>query len=209
MKNITRQLLSAAIVTLFLLMAIASKVNKIHYGAFNYNNMVEPASEQGDYLELNDGTRIHGNKIKWKSGLLVKDQIQADDQKFKITEVKGYYQGGIYYGRLGKEYIKRIVHGKLNVYVQFTEVTTTSTDNNGYMRTRTYTRTDHYVQQGDDGKMMGCAGQEDIRKFVADCPLSVEMANLSNSKMRKAIRKNGNYLNEIFEVYNNDCKPVR
>jgi hypothetical protein len=51
-------------------------------------------------------------------------------------------------------------------------------------------------------------GQKDIVKAVADCPLAVEMADLKGSKIRKAIRKNPQYLNSIFETYNNDCKPL-
>ena len=201
-----KQLLSIIVVILFVGFALASKVNKIHYGAFNYNNNVEEKSEKGNYLLKNDGTKIYGDKIKWKSGLLAKDQIQIDSEKFPLKEIRGYRQGQYFYGRKGNEYIKRIVHGKINIYVEFTEVTTHSTDRDGRVRYSHYTRTDHYAQTGDDGSMVGVAGQNEIKKLVSDCPLAVEMASLSNSKMRKAVKKNRNYLNSIFETYNNGCK---
>ena len=60
---------------------------------------------------------------------------------------------------------------------------------------------------GDDGQMVNIAGQKDIKEMVKDCPLAVEMADLSNSKMRKAIKNDPNYLNSIFDVYNKGCKP--
>ncbi len=201
-------LLSCCTLVVFALFALSSAVNKIHYGAFNYSNNVEDMTDSRNYLLMNDGTKLYGDKISYKSGLLVKDQIKIDDQKFKISEVRGYRVHDVFYGRLRSEYIKRIVHGKVNVYVQFSLVTTTSTDHSGFTHTSSYTRTDQYAQKGDDGPMFPMGGQKDIAKVVSDCPLAVEMANKSNSQIRKAIRKNRNYLNSIFDVYNNGCQPL-
>jgi hypothetical protein len=207
MKNSQKHLLSFTAVLVFAVLAISSKVNKIHYGAFNYHNNVEDRNEDGIYIIKNDGEKVYGDKIVWKSGLLAKDQVKVDEQKFKISEVRGIRRNNTYYGRKGNEYIQRIVHGpKINVYVEFTEVTSTSTTNTGHMRTRTYTRTDHYAQKGEDGPMIAFGGQKDIQKLVEDCPEALEMAKISNKKMRKAIKANSNYLNSIFELYNRDCK---
>ena len=129
-------------------------------------------------------------------------------EKFPLKEIKGFVENNIYYIRKGNDFIKRIVHGKINVYVQFTEVTTHSVDRDGRTRYSHYTRADHYGQVGDDGPLVGLADQKDIIKMVQDCPLAVEMADLKNSKMRKAIKKNPNYLNYIFETYNNDCEKT-
>ncbi len=209
MSKLKQHLLAIGTAVLFILFAAASKVNKIHYGAFQYHNSVEDKSDTRNYIVKNDGTKIYGDKISWKSGLIVKDQIKIDDQKFKISEVRGYQYDQTYHGRFKNEYIKRIVHGKINVYVRFSTDTYTTTDANGFSRTRTTTSSYQYSQVGEDGEMKPLAGQGDIKKVVADCPLAVEMASLSNGQMRRAIKKNHNYLNEIFEVYNNDCKPVR
>ena len=201
-----KNFLSVIVVAFFVVVALASAVNNIHYNAFNYTNKIEDASPQGNYLLKTDGTKVYGDKIKWKSGLLVKDQIEIDGQKFGPNEVSGYYKEGTFYGRNGGDYIQRIVHGKVNVYVKFTEVTTTSTSSSGYMNTHSYTRTDHYAQRGDNGPMIALAGQSDIKQVVSDCPAAVEMADISNSAMRKAIKKDKNYLNSIFDTYNNNCK---
>ncbi|MGC4096123.1 MAG: hypothetical protein QM706_03315 [Nitrospira sp.] len=202
--------LSLLVIVAFTLLGLASKVNKIHVGAFEYNNPNETDLEKGNYLVKNDGTKVFGDKIKWKSGLFVKDRIGIDDQQFKISEIRGYKNENTYYGRLDNEYIKRIVHGsKLNVYVVFSTGTYMTTDSRGFSRTHTYERATHYAQRGEDGEMTVFAGQHDIKKLVADCPLAVQMASLSDRKMRRAIRKDRHYLNSIFETYNNDCKPVQ
>ncbi|HNP54619.1 MAG TPA: hypothetical protein PKK69_08370 [Ferruginibacter sp.] len=206
MMHKIKHVFSFCIVAFFSWMAIASKVNKVHYGAFNYNNQVEPASEGGNFLLMMDGTKVFGDKIKWKSGLLTKDEVSIDDQKFKLKEVRGYLQGSVFYGRLKNDFIQRIVHGDINVYVKFTQVTETSTSSTGRVSTRTYTRTDHYGQKGDTGEMEPLAGQKDMKRMVAGCSLAEEMCSLSNGKMRKAIKKDRNYLNKIFETYNNHCE---
>jgi hypothetical protein len=208
MKNSKRNFLSACALVVFALFALSSAVNKIHFGAFNYSNRVEDPAETRNYLLMDDGTKVYGDKIVWKAGLLVKDQIKIDDQKFKIPEVKGYVAGGTFYGRLKNSYIQRIVHGKINVYVEFTQVQTSTTDHSGFTHYSTYTRTDQYAQKGEDAPMIVFGGQEAIKKIVSDCPAAVEMCNISNGQMRRAIRKNRNYLNSIFDVYNNGCKPL-
>lgn len=203
-----KNFLSVVVLIMFVLLAMGSKVNKMHYGAFNYNNRVEDNGDDRNYIVKNDGTKIYGNKISWKSGLFSRDLIKIDGDAYKIAEIRGYKTDDVYYGRIKNEYIKRIVHGKVNVYVMFTEVTETSTDHGGFSHSHTYVRTDQYAQRGENGPMVGIAGQGDIKRFLSDCPLSVQMVDISNGKMRKAIRKNRNYLNSVFEVYNNNCKPL-
>ena len=203
-----KNLLSFFVIAVFVMMGLASKVNKIHTGAFQYETSKEDDLEQGNYLVKNDGTKVFGTNIKWKSGLFVKDKIGIDDQVFKINEIRGYKTGNKFFGRIDNEYVKRIVHGKINVYVVFSQGSYMTTDGNGHSRMHNYTRATHYAQTGEDGEMTVFAGQADIRKLVAGCPLAVEMASLSDRKTRKAIKKNRHYLNDIFEIYNNDCKPV-
>ena len=208
MKSTTKHLFSGCVLIVFAFFALASRVNRIHMGAFNYSNRVEDSSDTRNYLMLNDGTKIYGDKVSWKSGMLVKDQIKIDDQKYKISEVKGYQKKQVLYGRLKNTYIQRIVHGRINVYVDFTNVTTTTPGPNGTMMTNNYVRTDHYSQQGEDGPLVVFANQTDIENLVSGCPLAVEMVHKSDRQLRKAIRHDRNYMNNIFNVYNNGCKPV-
>lgn len=201
-------LASTIALAIFALLAIGSaKVNKIHCGAFSY---IPYGEERGhdNYVLLNDGRKVYGEKISWKTGLLVKDQIKVGDEKFPIRDTRGYYANGNYFGRIGKvDYAKRIVHGKLNVYYTEDMQTTTSTNSQtGMMRTTTRMVCVHYVQVGENGELEAIANQSDIKKYVSDCPEAVAMIDKKNSQIRKAIRKDRNYLNTIFIVYNNGCK---
>ncbi|MEO6674260.1 MAG: hypothetical protein ABIN93_12580 [Ginsengibacter sp.] len=204
-----KQALSLLTIAAFFLIAIASKVNKIQGNAFSGEAKPEDKAET-NYVVLNDGSHVTGHKIAWKTGTLVKDQIRIDDQKFKLAEVQGYMENGTYWKKSGNNFMVRLVHGKLNVYRDsYQSTVTSSSPTNGRMTTHTVTHYSHYLERGENGPMSTLANQKDIKEAVGDCPLAVELASLSDKKMRKAIRANKRYLNEIFEVYNNDCKAVR
>lgn len=205
-KNRINHIFSLLIVIAFLVIAAGSaRVNKIHCGAFNTRPTGEDKGEQ-NYVVLNDGTRLPGDKISWKSGLFAKDQIKVGDEKIKIKDTRGYFSKGVYYGRLGNSYIRRIIHGKLNVYYSEEWVTTTSTSHSGQMRTSNRLKCVHYVQVNDDGELMVIANQKDIMAYVKDCPDALEMIDKKDREIRRSIRRNPNYLNEIFITYNKGCK---
>lgn len=204
MKKLLQHALSILAILIFFAFAIASKVNKIHMGAFNTYKNVEQGNDT--YVIKTDGEKITGEKMSFKTPFLGKLKIILDGQEFEKKEIKAYKDKVRYYYKYKGDFLERIVHGsRVNVYVKYTEVTTTSTDRNGFSRTKTYTRTDHYAQKGEDGDLVGIAGQKDIKNFLSDCQISVQMADLSNKGMRKAIKANSNYLNEIFEIYNKGC----
>lgn len=205
MIALKKHLLSFFVVVIFLALAAGSKVNKIHTGAFNQYVSVEDRSD-GNYILKNDGTKLYGDNIRWRSGLILNDVITIDGQKFKIADVQGYREGDYFYGRQKNEYIKRIVHGKINVYIRIEERMEQATGSNIRVPV---THSFHYAQKGDFGPMIPLGSQKDIKAVVSDCPAAYAMADLKSSKIRKAIRANRNYLNEIFETYNNDCKPVK
>ena len=198
-------LLSACTAAGFFLLASASTVNKLHQGSFNRSEMVEDKSETRNFLVMNDGTRIYGNKINWSGGIIVNHVIKIDDQKFKSAEVRGYQYKQAYYGRLGSFYMQRIVHGKINVYIREENSWETTA---GAPGGRNVVHTFYYSQQGENGTMNQIANQSDMKKALSDCPLAVSMVDISSSKIRKSLRKNRNYLNEAFEIYNNDCQPL-
>lgn len=199
-KNLQKHILSFAVLVAFFFIASSSAVNKIHAGAFNYYNRVENEKDDKNHLVMNDGEHIYGDKINWKTGLFVKDQIKIDNHKFALKEVRGYQENGVYYGRFKNEYIQRIVHGpKINVYVKIVEVVSQTPGTN--FRT-TSKQAYHYAQKGEDGEMIELGSQTQIKKLVAGCPEAVKMASKSNREMRRAIKKNRNYLNSIFDTYN-------
>lgn len=200
MKNKTKHLVSFGVLVLFALLAVSSRVNKIHNGAFNYRNKVEEPSD--NCLVKNDGTKVYGRKISWNTGILARRSIKIDDQRFPFSEIRGYYDKGIYYGFFRGEYGQRIIHGKINVYVQFKQVTSTSTNGSGFTTSYSYLDAFHYAQIGEDGPMVPLARKGDIKKILEACPLAVEMVD----KGRRQMRHDPNYLNHVFDVYNAGCK---
>jgi len=168
-------------------------------------NKVEDQSDLKNFLLMNDGTKIHGGKISMLINTFTGSRIRIDDQKFRFSEVKGYQKDGFYYARRHKRYMKRIVRGSINVYIDdVTWVSHAAGDKNASMSNDTH----HFTQKGDDGPMVIMAGRKDIQKAVADCPAALEMASRSYGQIRRELRKNPNYLNNIFDVYNNGCKPM-
>jgi hypothetical protein len=210
MKNTSRHFKSLFAAIVFMIFAVGSaKVNKIHCGAFSKIASGEESSDQ-NYVVLNDGSKIPGDKISWKSGMLVKDQIKVGDEKFHIKESRGYYSNGSYYARVGNDFARRIIHGKLNLYYTEEMVTSTTSEQttSGRMVTRTRTRQvcTHYVQEGDDGPLNVIANQKDILQYVKDCPQAAAMIDKKDKAIRRSIRKDRFYLNQIFVTYNNGCR---
>lgn len=200
MKNKTRHLISLGILVIFALFAVSSRVNRLQNGAFNYKHQVEDASD--NCLVKNDGTKVYGKKISWNTGILPRKIIKIDGQAFPRSEIKGYYENGSYFGLYLNEYGRRIIHGKVNVYVQFKMITTTSPNTNGPPITHTYTDAFHYAQTGEDGPMISLSSKKDIKKLLETCPLAVEIVDKASDRK---IRRDPDYLNHAFDVYNAGC----
>lgn len=200
MKNKTKHLVSLGVLVIFALLAVSSRVNKIHNGSFNYSNRVEEPTD--NCLVKNDGTKIFGKKISWNTGILARRSISIDGQRFPFSEIKGYFQDGSYYGFFRSEYGRRIIHGKINVYVQFAQVTSTTTNGNGFTSSHSYMDAFHYAQMGEDGPMVPLARKGDIRQMLEACPLAVQMFDNSTHKEKR----DPNFLNNVFDVYNAGCK---
>ncbi|HXB08206.1 MAG TPA: hypothetical protein VNW04_13845, partial [Puia sp.] len=182
MKNKTKHLLSFAVLVSFTLLAASSRVNRLPGNTFNQNQRVEQPSE--NCLVKVDGTRIYGHKISWNTGLLAKRTIEIDGQRYPRSEIKGYYLNNAYFGRVDKDYGKRIVHGKINVYVERVLVTDSHSNSGGMTTTSTYWEDLFYAQMGEDGLMTHLANKRDIKKILAACPLSLEIMDKWTRKER-------------------------
>jgi hypothetical protein len=69
--------------------------------------------------------------------------------------------------------------------------------------THTYTDAFHYAQMGDDGPMIDLGTKKAIRKVLEACPLALEFAQKASARQ---IRRDPNYLNHAFDVYNAGCR---
>jgi hypothetical protein len=198
MKN----LFSFLALALFFVMAAASSKRPLTCGYFSDD--IGKKEELRNFVEMMDGSRVYGKDVRWKSGLLVKDEVILDGEHFKLSGVRGYQSKGIYYIRERNDFLKRVVHGKLNVY----EHTYTTTQSTGRMTT-TKINCAYYTQQGDKGPLKLMRNSDDIRDAVGTCPAAMAKLDLKDRFLRRAIRSNFSYLNEVFEIYNNGCKEVQ
>ena len=197
MKNHKKHLASFCILVVFALLAVSSSVNHIHGTAFKYNNQVEAPTD--NCLVKNDGTKVFGKDISWNTGVLVKKTIGIDGKYFPRSEIRGYFMNGSYYGLFKNAYGRRIIHGKINVYVQWATVSSTTTYSNGSTSSHSYDDAYHYVQMGDDGPMMPLTSKRRIKNMLEACPLAVDIVARSGGKKDP-------YFNHAFDVYNNGCK---
>lgn len=199
--------LSAACFVFFALLAVGSaKVNKLHCDAFRYN-FPDEADSISSYVVLKDGTKVHGGNISWQNGLL-KSTINVGGKKIEISDTRGCFYGGRYYGRVGTTgYARRIIHGKLNIYFTRSAYTEKTRNNyNSFETTTTRWMCLHYIQAGEEGELVLIGGQKDLRKYVADCPAAANLIDKSNKEIRNEIKENPGYLNNVINIYNNGCK---
>ena len=174
-------------------------INKLYCGAFNTMAKAGDTTDNANYIIKEDGTKIYGKEIYYQYGLALRELVIIDGQRFKTSEVRAYQQDGDYYIRTGNRFSKRFVSGKLNVYLRdYTVYKLDSRTGVGHHEGRCA----HYVQEGDSGKLVLITSWKQIKPFVADCPKSLKVISQKPSKIRKAIRKDPDYLNRVFENYN-------
>lgn len=198
--NLWKRLYFPALIFLLVCSVSCSNVNYLHLGAFKAKDIVEDTTDTRNFVVKNDGTKIYGDKISWKSGLLLKNEISIDGQLFKMSEIRAYRGNNIFYHRMGSEYIRRIIRGKINVYIKYS-----MSNFDG----QPYTRTDHYFQKGENEVLHTLSNKKEIQELVAGCSMASEMLDVSYGKLRKEIKKDKRYLNTVFEIYNNGCKIVK
>jgi hypothetical protein len=196
-----KQWLSFFTILLFAFLAVSSKGrNKLGMYGFNTQKPVEEASPKGDYVEEKDGTKHYGDNVRIQSGLLLKDLVKIGDAKIKTADVYGFRSGDRFYIATPEGFGQRVVRGTINVY-QVEKQSTYGTSGNKVSVTYSY-----YAENRGDAKLTELRSGEDIRKLVADCPAALALASVKDKELRRGARKDRNYLNNIFEVYNRGCK---
>ena len=194
--------LSAIVFVFFLFPAVLFSQN-IKQDQFNTDKAASDDTARGNYLVKTDGTQIPGNNLKWKPGIVSKLEATIDGASYPISELRGAHLKNAYYGKVAKDQrrfrndlAKRIVHGKLNIYI-----------------IDTYTPQNHlwylfYSQVGEDGDIKLLEELAELKDLVSDCPAALSMLDKNNDDAKKALRKESGYLNRVVETYNNNCKVV-
>lgn len=202
-----KHLFSVLILGFFLFLASASKVNK--FILQNFSNDLREGST--DIVEMIDGRIIETGTMKVVTQAY-RPQVWIDGEKIPMKDVKGFRRNGVYYLQT-KKYgsVRRVVQGVINIYERdyVDKATSKSQGPNPMTFEHKLDRTVYLIEKNNSGEVDFLMNQKDIIAAVQDCPLAVQMADLKNSELAKQLKKNKRYLNEIFEVYNNGCKPLR
>jgi hypothetical protein len=117
---------------------------------------------------------------------------------------RGYYQDGSYYGRLGMDYVKRIIDGKLSLYSMEERVGVTSVVVNG-VNGISLTVCTYYITDTPNGQMKKIKTIEDIRKYLLSCPKALDALRKTDKEIKSSIQGDISFLNNIIEAFNNGC----
>ena len=201
-----KQSLAFYVLISFSILAVSCvQQNHIHYTAFNYGNKVEDEPNKS-FIIMHDGSKVYGKNASFGYSFF-KPRVYLDGEKFAPGEVEAFQDNGTYYKRLDNTFIRRIIHGKINVYVYIDEERVLVTDTHGKVSSQHYSGTKHYAQRGEDGPLIYLSNRDVMLDLVKDCPISVSMIGPKGYKqLRKGRRHDINYANRIFDIYNNDCK---
>lgn len=199
-----RKMLNAAfslftLLVFFILALACAKISTIRCSSVIHTQPKEEMDK--NYLLTNNDQKIYGNDITYKTSLIGKKEITIDNQKFKISEIKGYFKSPTFYMRAGSDYAQRIIHGKVNVYLNQSYRTV----NVAGSSSTSMNMCDYYYQLGKSGDLIPLKDQKDIKRAVSGCSTAEAMADINSSRMRKALKADPWYINKIFELYNNDC----
>ncbi|MCR6720226.1 MAG: hypothetical protein NVV59_07955 [Chitinophagaceae bacterium] len=199
-----RHLLSFLMVIAFLIIATASSVQKNETSRFV---MGKGKKESGpDRIELYDGRVIEMNELTFSGKLFGKTYVETNEGRIPWKEVRAFKRDGIYYLHYGGMELKRIIHGRINVYAEdyVRESTEYNTRTQQSVQRRHYLIRYHY--QRDGGPVILLVDQSGIEKAVAGCKPALDMVNVPFKTFRKSVRKNRNYINQVFERFNSECK---
>jgi hypothetical protein len=201
----SKNLLSFFVITVFALLAVASAAKKkLVSNSIAHTSSKETVAENGNYVIKNDGTRLDGADIKWSFNSLGHSWVKVDGQKFDSEEIRGIRTGSVYYGRVPGGFAQRIIHGKVNVYLN--KFRGTRTQGVGGRSSYEYETIYYYCQVGEEKKAEMLKSYDHIKEFISDCPLALSMLQMGKKEIKQAIKADGTYLNKVFETYNNDCK---
>lgn len=188
---------------IFLFLSLNSHSQILNCDVFNISslNFVDDSTEIKDYVVKKDGEKIYYKEFSWKRGVLSKDVFIVDNHKYKLSEIKGYQADKIFWHWIKNDYIRRIIHGKINIYYNRSEETTSSVS---VIKNQQYSACLYYAQKGDNGEIVRLTKFSDIEELVKDCPAAYQM--LLNIDIKKELKQDPRYMNKVFALYNSSCK---
>lgn len=182
----------------FFIFAVASSTEQqLRCNSFSRKPLGEDSADV-NYVLMNNGEKVYADRIIWGTGFRAYKNVIADGNKIPFDDVAAYFYKGYYYQKNQLHFATRLVHGKLNLYVDEITINVNSSTHR--------TNCIYWVQQGEKGYIRPVRWLSDLRELLKDCPAALKLLEGKQSKMFRAIAKNRDFLNKIFVLYNNGCK---
>ena len=202
-----RNILNIVVVFFFLFITSFSYQKypgKLLYGFFYHDNIVEDVSDKRNYIEKNNGEKIYGEVIKLDVGLFKQTKVRIDSQEFLMYEIIGFRESDRYFLRYNNYFVRRIVHGKINIYEFDSSERVPNSDGVNFLMTGTLYN--YFSQVGDHSNLKKIRRYSKYKKIVVGCQTSSDLANKKRMELAKETEKNQKFFNRIIEIYNNGCK---
>ncbi len=174
--------------------------------ALNVANTVEDLTDKRDFVIKTDGEVVYGSKLEILSSVLAKNQYGISGKFFGASDIKAYKTENVFFIKLNNDFCRRIIRGKINVYVQFVQNSSTTSNYLGVITLKNFTTTHYFSQKGDNGKFIELTDEKSVKFAVQGCKKAEQLADLTFLKMDEAVKNDLNYINRIFEIYNRNCE---
>lgn len=185
MKLFNNKVLPVLFIAVLLTFASACK---IAFGAvFREKGIILPVcKEPGAFIIKTDGTKLTGSKVE----MPLFGKIRIDDQQCPNSEIKAYQSDSLYYLKRKGKYLVRILHGKLNLYL----------DESSSWEKRLF-----YTQIGEDGELERISTWPQLLELISDCPEVHKKLDQPYLELKRKIKDNAFYITELLMEYNETC----
>jgi hypothetical protein len=189
-RNSTRKFAGAVMLLFFFMGCSTQKVtiSPLHDFIGTYEN-VEREHGYAPFVELRSGEKVYGKKLSFGAEVLGKrrNTIKLDKIVYEHREVKSAFDGYCFYRPTEEGFAKRIIKGKLNIYLLY------------------YSQNFYFIQRGDEEKLLSLNRVGQLREYLEDCPLALEIFDEGNANILQSKRQNNHFMSTAIYRFNNNC----
>lgn len=162
------------------------------YDFIGYYENVEREYGYIPFVELKNGEKIYGKNITFAPVVFGKrdNAIKLDKTPYDHRELKAVYTGLYFYRPTEYGFAKRIIKGKLNIFTLVGAEGSTMP---------------YFIQKGDEEALVLLRRVGQLREYLVDCPLAVEVFDEGNANIIQSKRQNNHFMATAIYRFNNNC----
>ena len=153
---------------------------------------VEREYGYNSFVELQSGDKVYGKTITFAPVIFGKrgNSVKLDKISYDYREVKAVYNGYYFYRPTQYGFAHRIIKGKLNIYVLY--------GNYG-------SSVPYFIQRGDEEGLVLLKRSGELRMYLEDCPLALEIFDEGNANIIQSKQQNNHFMATAIYRFNNNC----